>query len=77
MLNFEQFFLLNDAISIQNAKDMQLNRKSGGAYNVRVYKNDPETAFKNLGLEKLNWEATMNKMQEVLKTYTEKYKRKK
>jgi len=45
--------------------------------NVRAYKNDPETAFKNLGLEKLNWEATMNKMQEVLKTYTEKYKRKK
>ena len=36
MLNFEQFFLLNDAISIQNAKDMQLNRKSGGAYNVPV-----------------------------------------
>jgi len=45
--------------------------------NVRAYKNDPETAFKNLRLEKLNWEVTMNKMQEVLKTYAEKYERKK
>jgi len=36
MLSFKQFFLLNDAISIQNAKDMQLNRKSSGAYNVAV-----------------------------------------
>lgn len=45
--------------------------------NAWQYKNDPETAFKHLGLEKLNWEATMTKLQEVLKTYAEKYERKK
>ena len=39
----------------------------------RVYKDDPEAVFKDLGLEKLNWEATMAKLQEVLKSYAKKY----
>lgn len=41
--------------------------------NPREYKNEPAALFKDLGLEKLNWEATMTKLQEVLKPYTEKY----